>query len=136
MISALNSAVNERRRRGCFPMPSMMGHPLGAEPLMLDVRQRGLSRVGAADRGATPKALLTGSGRPPQFSVGAWGAQFSPNPAGAIFGSPRGFAAVTSLRFPVALVVELVGAAAGDAGQEVGPWQKLAPGGRVGAAAL
>src|ERR1700759_3065837 len=59
---------------------------------------RGLSRVGAADRVATPQALLTGSGRPPQFSVGAWGAQFSPNPAGDIFGSPRGFAAVTPLR--------------------------------------
>src|SRR5487761_826715 len=39
-ISALNSAVNERRRRGC-PMPSMIGHPLGAEPLMVDVRQNG-----------------------------------------------------------------------------------------------
>ena len=31
---------------------------------------RGLSRVGAADRVATPKAPLTGFGRPPQFAGG------------------------------------------------------------------
>jgi hypothetical protein len=37
----LNSAVNERRRRGFFPMPSMIGHPSGDEPLMVDVRQSG-----------------------------------------------------------------------------------------------
>jgi hypothetical protein len=45
---------------------------------------RGLSRVGAADRVATPKALLTGSGKTPQFQAGAWGAHFSPKPAGDI----------------------------------------------------
>jgi len=41
-ISALNSGVNERRRRGFFlPMLSMVGHPSGGEPLMMDVRQSG-----------------------------------------------------------------------------------------------
>src|SRR5262249_12091888 len=43
-ISALNSGVNERRRRGFFlPMLSMVGHPSGGEPLMVDVRQSGPS---------------------------------------------------------------------------------------------
>src|SRR5262245_46600140 len=40
-ISALNSGVKERRRRGFFPMLSMIGHPSGGEPLMMDVRQSG-----------------------------------------------------------------------------------------------
>jgi hypothetical protein len=40
-ISALNSGVNERRRRGFFPMLSMIGHPSGGKPLMMDVRQSG-----------------------------------------------------------------------------------------------
>jgi hypothetical protein len=40
-ISALNSGVNERRRRGFFPMLSMIGHPSGGEPLMVGVRQSG-----------------------------------------------------------------------------------------------
>jgi hypothetical protein len=39
----LNSGVNERRRRGFFPMLSMIGHPSGGEPLMMDVRQSGSS---------------------------------------------------------------------------------------------
>jgi hypothetical protein len=38
-ISALNSGVNERRRRGFFPMLSMIGHPSGGKPLMMDVQQ-------------------------------------------------------------------------------------------------
>ena len=43
MISALNSGVNDRRRRGCFrSMVSMMNIlPPGAEPLMVNVRQTG-----------------------------------------------------------------------------------------------
>ncbi|HUC25309.1 MAG TPA: hypothetical protein VMA73_21595, partial [Streptosporangiaceae bacterium] len=40
-ISALNSGVNERRCRGFFPMLSMIGHPSGDKPLMMDVRQSG-----------------------------------------------------------------------------------------------
>ena len=36
---ALNSGVNERRRRGFFPMLSMIGHPSGDQPVMMDVRQ-------------------------------------------------------------------------------------------------
>src|SRR5215469_5338487 len=40
-ISALNSGVNERRRRGFLPTLSMVGHPSGGEPLMMDVRQSG-----------------------------------------------------------------------------------------------
>src|SRR6185312_12689770 len=44
-ISALNSGVNERRRRGFFPMLSMIGHPSGGEPLMMDVRQSGSGPV-------------------------------------------------------------------------------------------
>ena len=39
--SALNSAVNERCRRGFFPTLSMIGHPSGAERLMVDVCQTG-----------------------------------------------------------------------------------------------
>jgi hypothetical protein len=31
-ISALNSAVNALRRRGFFPMPSIIGHPSEADP--------------------------------------------------------------------------------------------------------
>ena len=38
---ALNSGVNERRRRGFFPMLSMIGHPSGDQPVMMDVRQSG-----------------------------------------------------------------------------------------------
>jgi len=45
MISALNSGVNERRRQGFFPMLSMIGHPSGGKPLMLDVRQSGSGPV-------------------------------------------------------------------------------------------
>jgi transposase len=30
--AALNSGVNERRRRGFFPMLSMIGHPSGGNP--------------------------------------------------------------------------------------------------------
>jgi hypothetical protein len=37
----LNSGVNERRRRGFFPVLCMIGHPSGGEPLMMDVRQGG-----------------------------------------------------------------------------------------------
>jgi hypothetical protein len=40
-ISALNSGVNERRLRGFFPMLSMIGHPSGDKPLMMDVPQSG-----------------------------------------------------------------------------------------------
>src|SRR5262249_11825858 len=41
-ISALNSGVNARRcRRGFFPTLSMIGHPSGDKPLMLNVRQSG-----------------------------------------------------------------------------------------------
>jgi NTP pyrophosphatase (non-canonical NTP hydrolase) len=39
--------VNERRRRGFFPMPSMIGHPSGDEPLMVDVRQSGSGSAAA-----------------------------------------------------------------------------------------
>ena len=50
-ISALKSAVNERRRRGFFlPMLSMVGHPSGGEPLMMDVRQSGPGSVPHACR--------------------------------------------------------------------------------------
>jgi hypothetical protein len=45
-ISALNSGVNERRRRGFCPMLSMIGHHSGGEPLMTDVRQSGSGPVG------------------------------------------------------------------------------------------
>ena len=38
---ALNSGVNERRRRGFCPMLSMIGHPSGHQPVMMDVRQSG-----------------------------------------------------------------------------------------------
>jgi hypothetical protein len=43
----LNSVVNERRRRGFFPMLSMVGHPSRGEPLMVDVRQSGSGPVHA-----------------------------------------------------------------------------------------
>jgi hypothetical protein len=33
--------VNERRRQGFFPMLSMIGHPPGDKPLMMDVCQSG-----------------------------------------------------------------------------------------------
>ena len=38
--------VNERRHRGFFPMLSMIGHPSGGEPLMVDVRQSGSGSAG------------------------------------------------------------------------------------------
>jgi hypothetical protein len=42
----LNSGVNERRGRDFFlPTLSMVGHPSGVEPLMMDVRQSGSGPV-------------------------------------------------------------------------------------------
>ena len=40
-VSDKNSGpcVNERRGRGFFPMLSLVGHPSGGEPLMMDVSQ-------------------------------------------------------------------------------------------------
>jgi hypothetical protein len=42
--------VNERRLRGFFPMLSMIGHPSGDKPLMMDVRQSGSSPWRSASR--------------------------------------------------------------------------------------
>jgi len=64
-ISALNSGVNERRCRGFFPMFSMIGHPSGAEPLMVDVRQSGSgSPWGMAAIPPGPSACEFVSGEP------------------------------------------------------------------------
>jgi hypothetical protein len=52
-----------------------------------------------------------------------------------ISGSPRGFAAVASLRFPVVLVAVLVGAVAGEAGAGCGPLRTSATGDGSGRAA-
>jgi hypothetical protein len=59
----LNSEVNERRRRGFFPMLSMIGHPLGAEPLMVDVRQNGSGSSGLGYGIRFQYRLVTTSGR-------------------------------------------------------------------------
>jgi len=46
------------------------------------------SSVGVADPGGT-RSALDGFRETPPFYAGAWGAHFSPNPAGAIFGPRR-----------------------------------------------
>jgi hypothetical protein len=48
-ISALKSAVNDRSGRDFLPTLSMIGHPSGAEPLMVDVRQSGSGSVHGSD---------------------------------------------------------------------------------------
>jgi hypothetical protein len=79
-ISALNSGVNERRRRGFFlPMLSMVGHPSGGEPLMMDVRQSGpgpviprSARPGCHTVAARGGAEDQSCGARREASAGAW----------------------------------------------------------------
>jgi hypothetical protein len=58
-ISALNSAVNERRRRGFFPMLSIVGHPSGREPLMMAVKAGQVHSSFASSVASSPGAGRT-----------------------------------------------------------------------------
>jgi hypothetical protein len=85
----LNSGVNERRGRGFFPMLSMIGHPSGGEPLMVDVRQSGSGSVGEISgmRATVTRACMTcavdhGFGRSAGSSVGTGAGGTAPTMAG------------------------------------------------------